>query len=211
MRHFLHRAANPDGSIMVIAMMVLAIMTLIGIMGANTTINENFILRNGAFHKQNVNLVEAGVMEALQQVMNQQYPDDTQIELEESNAGESGTVAPWLNTDDDWESNGLDTKWYSRFPPTQLLDPDETSPNLNLKTPALAAAGGIESNALAARGEIDQGNLNVALVGWEPATSGGGSSIKSTSPVRRSGRILGEYYSEDYGMVRLEVGIERIF
>ena len=60
---------NQDGSVIVMVLMILAIMTVIGIVSSNTVITENFMVRNVGIRKQNVNLVESALMQGLQQFM----------------------------------------------------------------------------------------------------------------------------------------------
>jgi len=202
------RASNEEGSVIVIALMVMVLLTIIGLMSTNTSVTESFIVRNVALQKQNVYLAEAAVMEGLQDIVQLSYPDETNAQLSESNAGTGSgdDVSLWLNSDNVWNK---DTDWYSRTS-GRVLDPADT--NLNLKVPDINASSSIFPSAiLTTRGEIDLDVMQMALVGWQAASSGGQTSLKATGPVRRSGRILAEYISPQNGMVRLEIGLERIF
>ena len=60
--HRLGPIANQNGSVMVLALMIMAIMMVIGITSSETAITENFIIRNVGIHRENVNLVESALM-----------------------------------------------------------------------------------------------------------------------------------------------------
>lgn len=60
---------NQDGSIILIAMMMLVIMTVIGLMSSDTVVTENFIIRNESIYRQNMNMVEAAMIEQFQSYM----------------------------------------------------------------------------------------------------------------------------------------------
>ena len=193
-------ADNESGSIIVMALMVLAIMTVIGLMAADTVVTENMILRNTGIRKQNKNLVESAVMEGLQDVI--------QID-----AGNPANFDPgsnlWINNDDQWESAGTLTNWYNPMT-AGILD------NTNSVVPDMVLNDNADSiSILQTRGEDDTGSLRIAVVGWESAP---GASLKATGPTRKSGRILAEYISTDaggddngYGIIRMEIGVERVF
>jgi hypothetical protein len=71
----------------------------------------------------------------------------------------------------------------------------------------------MDNMILSQRGELDDGNLfaapiRYALVGWDTAPK---CTLRATTPARRSGRLLAEYVSENYGILRLEIGLERKF
>jgi hypothetical protein len=190
---------SQEGSIIVIALMVLAIMTVIGLMSADTTITENFIVRNAGIHKQNVSLVEAAVMEGLQDVI--------QIDASDPDNLSPGTNPnDWINSDDTAWTTG---DWYAEDSATQLNANNSVIPDLvsNNNTNSMSM--------LNIRGEEGAGNLRVAVVGWEGAP---GASLKATGPTRKAGRVLAEYVSADaggnsnnYGMLRMEIGVERVF
>ena len=196
--------ANQDGSIIIIALMVLVIMTVIGMISSDTVVTENFILRNQGIYKQNVNMVEAAIMESLQQFM--QIPfDDTDL------ANVNDNNSDWYN---DIDSIWATTDWYATNSSTRVLSP-ATSLDIN------------SSQILAARGENAAGNLLVSFVGWDVSTYNtgegpgaiGGSESLVVGPgnvVIKKGRILGEYISQDaggtnngFGMLRMEIGVMR--
>jgi Tfp pilus assembly protein PilX len=189
-------ANNQDGSVIIIALMVLAIMTIISLMLSGSVVTENFIIRNQGIYKQNVNMTEAAMMEGFQRFM-QIRPDSNNI----VDVDNSGLV--WVNNmHDGWAS----TDWYA----------------LNSSTPILDDTNSLEIDSaqnLADRGEAATGNLRCAFVGWQTvALPGGGSEslgIGSNKPVWREGRFLSEYISRSggayhgYGMLRMEIGVKR--
>jgi hypothetical protein len=188
--------ANQDGSIIIIALMVLVIMTVIGLMSSDTVVVENFIIRNQAIYKQNMNMVDAAMMEAFQRFM-QIPPDSPNI------VDVDGSALPWVNDmHDAWAA----VNWYTINSSARLLD---ATNSLAINTAA----------NLADRGENAAGNLRAAFVGWEtvPLPEGGSESlgVGSNEPVWRAGRILSEYVSlgggadHGYGMLRMEIGLKR--
>lgn len=188
---------NQEGSIIIIALMVLVVMTVIGLMSSRTVVTENFIIRNQGIYKQNVNMVEAAIMEGLQRFM-QLAPDDQDI----VDVDASGLA--WVNNmKDAWAA----TEWYTQDTSDRILDAGNS---LDINT----------AQTLADRGEAAAGNLRTAFVGWDiVALPGGGSEslgVGSNDPVWRVGRLIGEYVSRTgggadhgYGMLRMEIGIKR--
>lgn len=187
---------NQNGSIILIALMVLVIMTVIGLMSSRTVVTENFIIRNQGIYKQNVNMVEAAIMETLQRFM-QLEPDDANI------VNVNASALTWINDiNDSWAA----TDWYTETSALIL----NAANSMTIVTPA----------DLIQRGEAATGNLRTAFVGWEiVALPGGGSEslgIGSNDPVWREGRLIGEYASRTvggtdhgYGMLRMEIGVKR--
>ena len=186
---------NQDGSVILFALMALVIMTVIGLISSDTAVKENFILRNQGIYKQNVNMVEAAIMEGLQQLM--QIPFD--------NPNLINATGGWLNN----KTTFPDAAWFAPDSSARVLSP---ATSLDITTP----------QALNLRGEAVGGNLLVSFVGWEVVTlpGGGGSESLVTGAsqpaVIRKGRILGEYISQDagganngFGMLRMEIGVER--
>jgi Tfp pilus assembly protein PilX len=187
--------ANEDGSIMVLVLMVLVIMTAIGIVSSNTVITENVVIRNAAIYRENVNLVESALMEGLQRFM--------QIDPNDPTNYSSDTPNDWINPYSGVFDNAPGTPgWY------------ET----NFNGRVLNANNSLDANAmplLATRGENLNGNLRVALVGWDSVNLG---SNKMGQPVMRKGLCVAEYVSLDalgndngYGLLRMEIGIRRMW
>ena len=185
---------------MVIALMVLAIMTVLGLMSADMTVTENFIIRNAGIHKQNVDLVESALMEGLQDLIQIDASDP-------DNLAPDNASNDWIVSDDnDWTTDD----WYNSGFAGRLLDAN------NSDIPELISNNNTNSvSTLNTRGEEGNGNLRIAIVGWEGAP---GASLKSAGPTRKAGRIIAEYVSADgsddangYGMLRMEIGVERVF
>ncbi|MBA2880641.1 hypothetical protein HNR65_000959 [Desulfosalsimonas propionicica] len=183
---------DEDGSIIVVVLLILAMMTIVGVMSANTTIMEYHIVRNMGIYKQNANLVESAVMEGLQEFMHIDASDPENLDPD-------ADPNDWIDSDeDDWDA------WYDSTTGAQLHGNN-----------SIAASYDAGSAILNSRGEAGNGNLRVAVVGWEAAP---GASLSATDPVRRAGIILSEYVSFDgsgndngFGILRMEIGVERVF
>ncbi len=192
-----------NGSVIVLALMILAIMTVIAIMSADTTITENFIVRNTAIHRQNVNLVEAALMEGLQDVIQIDATDPSNLDPDSSSSD-------WIVSKD---TNWTTDDWYKPDSTTRCLTTG------NSVIPDLVTNDNTNSlSILSDRGEDDNNTLRIALVGWELES---GSTAKMTgggAPPCKKGRVLGEYVSLDssskdngFGMLRMELGVRRYF
>lgn len=192
---------NEDGSIIMLAIMLLALMMIIGISATRMSVAESFTVRNIGIYKQNLHLVESAAMEGLQRIVDMEY--DSSI----SDLDPSRTTQVWIQNDENWKAT-MDSKWYSKTRSGPVLN------TTNSVVPNSVLTGNASYNRiLAERGELDDKNLSntplrYALVGWEPAP---GSTLKSTVPARRSGRLLAEYVSDKYGILRIEAGVERKF
>lgn len=188
---------NQDGSIILVAMMVLVIMTVIGLMSSSTVVTENFIIRNEAIHRQNMNMVEAAMMEQLQQFMQLQPNNPNIVDVNTSGLA-------WINNiKDAWAAN----TWYAGDSSARILD---VANSIDINT----------SQNLADRGEAAAGNLRAAFVGWDivQLPEGGSESlgVGANKAVWRRGRLLAEYVSRNaggedhgYGMLRMEIGVKR--
>lgn len=180
---------NQNGSVIVLVLMVLVIMTLIGIMSSDTVVSENQITRNMAIYKQNVNLAESALMQGLQQFM--QIPVTNPANFVPG-------VAAWIDSRNanPFNSGGL---WYQDSFTQRCL----TAANSN-------AAFALP--LLTARGE-NAGNLRYALVGWQPVP---GQPLTVGKPIWHQGRIVAEYVSVDnagkdngFGLLRMEIGVRQ--
>ncbi len=191
--------ANQNGSVMVLALMIMAIMMVIGITSSDTAVTENFIVRNVGIHKENVNLVESALMLGLQTFM--QIPDNNPDNFDPD-------ISPidWINNRNTAWTTGA---WYNRGDVSTMLDANNS---LDVNAPAFLAT-------LATRGEAANGGLRCAVVGWEPvtyATGGSSSLVVGGAAIWHAGRVLGEYVSVDgggadngNGMLRMELGLRR--
>lgn len=189
---------NQDGSVIIVALMALVIMTVIGLMSSDMVVTENFIIRNQGIYKQNVNMLEAAIMEGLQQFMQMPVDDPNLMDV-------NGSTTDFINN---INSNWASTTWYVPDSSARVLAP---ATSLNITTP----------QSLEDRGEAGGGNLLVSFVGWEIVTLPGGGSESLVSgaaqqAVIKKGRILGEYISQDagganngFGLLRMEIGVLR--
>lgn len=189
--------SNQKGSVMVLALMIMAVMMVIVIASSDTLVTENYITRNVGIHKENVNLVESALMEGLQLFM--QIPDN-----DPDNFDPNTSPIDWIN---DRNTAWTTATWYNSADVQTLLDLNNS----------LAA----NANTLTTRGENANGGvLRYAVVGWAPVTFGTGGSeslVVSGKPVWHGGRILGEYASADAGLLndngngrlRMELGVRR--
>jgi hypothetical protein len=162
-------------------------------------VTENFIIRNQAIYKQNVNMVEAAMMIGSQELM--QTPND---QLDVDLAGND-----WLVPVTDFRDDNSEDNWYSTNHSTRVL---QAATSLDL-TPSAAID---PLQPLADRGE-NESNLLVSFVGWETVEypGGGSESIVAGSSQLKEGRILGEYVSladgasNGFGMLRMEMGVRQ--
>ena len=87
MQSIISNLNNEEGSAIVMALIVLAMLTIIGIVSTSDTVFELQIVRNEAIYRRNFYRAESAIVEAAQR-------------LEESNAGDSlpiSTSYTWLN------------------------------------------------------------------------------------------------------------------
>jgi len=188
--------ANQSGSVMVLALMIMAVMMVIAIASSDTVVTENYIIRNVGIHKENLNLAESALMEGLQRFM--QIPDNNPDNFEPDISN-----TDWINNRTDAWTTGA---WYNRGDVSTMLNA-----NNSLETNVLAT--------LATRGEAANGGLRYAVVGWAPwtfATGGSSSLVVGAGAIWHTGRVLGEYVSTDAGgadngngMLRMELGLRR--
>ncbi len=192
---------NDKGAVILIALMTLALMMIIGLTAVNMSISESFSIRNIGIQKQNLRIVEGAALEGVQRIMDMEFDGDI------SDLDPKKTSQVWVCDDDQW-SNAVGAKWTSdSFTGPVLNENNSTVPQW------ISAGGGAENLILAQRGEWNQGHLTrsslrYTLVGWNTA---GGNTLRATAPARRSGRLLAEYASDDFGILRIEIGLERKF
>jgi hypothetical protein len=207
MRDSCKRMHDQSGSIIVVALLVLLLMSIIGLSATSTSVTESFIVRNEALTRQNLGLVEAAAIEVANKVI---------VEITDAEAGErlspaSTTKDPFIVSWAEWSAGGTGSKrnaWYHPNTRDHVLDGDQTA--IPPQFPQYIVPELLNDiTLLNTRGEAG-GSLRVAMVGWEPAKSGLWS-LKVTSKPRRAARIMAEYVSPDYGVARLEMGIERQF
>ncbi len=185
-------ADSQKGSVMIVALLVLALMTIIGVSASEMIVQESLITRNVALYNQNIRLVEASLYEGLQQLIlktrNASDPT-TQAALTPG----SGATDNYINSDVGWENAGTWDQWYDLTQAGRLLT------EKNSKVPDFI----LYSQLMNSRDELKANNLRYAVFGWDIAA---GSSMKATSVSRKLGKVIGEYVSE-YGIMRMEAGI----
>ncbi len=87
---------DEQGSVMVMAILILALLTIIGICSTNTSVMESQIVRNTAIRKQNFYRAEAAVIQAAQSLQNLK---NTTILNSNSRSYLNGSGYPWLIND----------------------------------------------------------------------------------------------------------------
>ena len=190
-----HQMDNQNGSVTVLVLMVLTIMTVIGIVSSDSLVTENFIIRNVGIYKQNVNLVDSALMLGYQQFMqiNGNFPGFFNVDA---------SLTDWLNNrnnnapvDNEFLIN---TRWYEDTFSQRCLNANNSLADNSLPL-------------LTTRGENGLGNLRYAIVGWQSI-----GSLVMGQPNWHVGRMMAEYVSADaggndngFGMLRQEIGLRR--
>ena len=198
---------NQSGSVIVLVLMVLTIMTVLGIVSSDSVVTENYIVRNMGIHQQNVSLLDSALMQGLQEFM--QISD-----ADANNFSPAGPNAAWFNdANNDPPAAGdpeefINTIWYENVFTQSCLNAGNSRDANTL-------------NLLGVRGENANGNLRYAVVGFGPVdlgTSGSESLVVGSGAVWHQGRILSEYISADAGgndngngMLRMEIGVKRMW
>ena len=126
-----HPLNNQNGSVMVLVLMVLAIMTVIGIVSSQTVVTENYIIRNVGIHKQNISLVESALMQGLQRFM--QILDN-----DPDNFNPNLLPNDWLN-DRNNAANPININWYEEYFTARCLNVNNS--NIANTMPLLNARG----------------------------------------------------------------------
>lgn len=73
---------DENGSIIVIALVVLVLMTLAGISATHMSVTESYIVRNTAINNQNLQLAESAAREGLRRILNRDHPADLATDSE---------------------------------------------------------------------------------------------------------------------------------
>ncbi len=191
---------NQKGSLIIYTILILAILSIIGISSINSTITESFIVRNMAVQKQNIQVVDTAVLEALQVIIDMDVLDPvTGLSPDGFTPDDllpSTTTVNWIHSKELWSVN--DGLWYGGTVVGQIMDAT------NSAIPNAVTSGALD--IINGRREAAAGRLRYAFVGWDAAP---GYSLKATQPTRRTGRILGEYVSDRYGVTRIQIGVEK--
>lgn len=198
----------PDekGSAIVIAVLVLALMSIIGIASTNLTITESFITRNTAIRKQTQHMADAVALEACQRVLDAGYNDSNSYALDTINPSEA--PFDWIHYHGTWDwSDWNDPESYRLLNPNNSNTPQSLSRHFDDSVTEGVAAVLSERGELG--GSLDDSPIRYALVGWQPLP---GDSIKESEDGRlRSADLLVEYASPTYGIMRLTVGVRKRF
>jgi hypothetical protein len=212
---------NQDGSVILIALILLLSMSIIGFSASQTSITESYILRNMAIHAQNISLLESAALSVAERAIID-IPDPAEPFLSQT----SPIRESYIISEADWNDpvlNGgvsLNDVWYnagSGGAGRVLSSADGTTfPQWIAPAHWIPPGGTPDSNCANnltliynTRGEASaSAPMRVALVGWVPAPGG---SLKGTKSTPKLATVVAEYVSPDNGMMRLEVGIRREF
>lgn len=205
---------DDGGSMILVALMLLALMSIIGIASMNTVVTESFIVRNTSIRKQNIQMADAVAGEALQRILDagllNNTANDDPSDTEEQLAPQSPSHLTWVIDPALWDSSGNADDWWDPAFAGRLLD------DTNSQAPSILTRDidGAMRDLLITRGEWvaggdpDDSPIRYALLGWRSAP---GSSLKLTVANRRAAEVLTEYVSDTYGVTRLTMGLERDF
>jgi hypothetical protein len=177
-------ATDEKGSVMVIVLMVLVLVTLGGIAAINSSVTESFIVRNSAIHKQNLQLAEIAALEGFREILTRN--DATQLLPGEVSA------PVWIRDISLWNND-----------PTVSDESDVNSFPLNDNN-----SGVTQINTLEQREEGNDDLLRYYFIGWQDAPQ---SSLVMTGSMWRQGRVIGLYNSDRYGLASVEVGVVKRF
>jgi len=89
-------SGNEQGSVMVMAILILALLTIIGICSSNTSVMESQIVRNASIRKLNFYRAESAVIQGAQELEDLR---NTTVLDSESRPYLNSNGAPWLNND----------------------------------------------------------------------------------------------------------------
>lgn len=172
-----------EGSVILIVIILLALLTVGGISATNLSVTESFITRNNAIHKQNLQLAELSAMEGLRRIMSENNPAELL----------PGTTSQaWIHNRKTWNSC-----------PTVAAAANSAVPN---------SVTGNDIDIISQRGEpitSADSPMRYYFVGWSPSplnslTMTGGASW-------RTGKVIGVYNSDQYGFEAVELGVLRRF
>jgi hypothetical protein len=128
-----------NGSVLVIVLLILVLLTMGGITAINLSVAESYIVRNSGFHAQNRQLAELAAMEGLRSILGERNPARLNPGAQE-----------WFWTQDDWNTLARGK-----------------IPDHNYAVPGSVTEKTIKS--IERRGEATAGTLRYFFVGWEDA------------------------------------------
>ncbi|MBS3757467.1 MAG: hypothetical protein KGY61_02280 [Desulfobacterales bacterium] len=187
---------DQSGSVIVVALLLLVVMTLVGVTATDTVVTEDLIIRNVGLHQQNVNLVTAGAMEGFQEILT--APGAELQQINEGGAGGSGILS-WSNAMSTWDGSGNLDEDFCNPNTDQQLDS-----SINWKVPESIQDGDI--TLINTRGETASDPLRIALIGWDVV-----GTLKTGGQKIYTGVLLSEYLSDKHGMQRLVVKFKHLF
>jgi hypothetical protein len=180
-RMLLNSGTGDKGSVMVVVLIVLVLVTLGGIAAINSSVTESFIVRNSAIHKQNLQLAEMAALEGFREIL-------TRNDAAELLPG----AAVWIRDMTLWNNN-----------------PTVNDPNDNNGFPLTENNSAVvHVNTLGHRGEAGDNPLRYYFIGWRDAPQ---SSLVMTAGMWRQGRAIGIYNSERFGLASVEIGVIKRF
>jgi len=185
--------SGEKGSIIVIAIFILALLTLGGIVATRQSSTEAYIVRNSGLQKQNLQLADMGAMIGLRSILGMDADDLKDDAFPES----------WTHSRSDWNDNPFDPK--PGDPDSYPLD------DANSMVPAALtdADPNNDIDIIADRGEANDSTLRYYFVGWSAVA---GQSISLGAPaIWRSGRVVGIYDSDRHGRKTVEIGLIKRF
>lgn len=183
--------SSQEGSVIVLALLILVALTLGGITATQRSSTEAFIVRNTAIYKQNLQLAETAAMEAIGELLRME-------DLAED----------WIHAKEVWDDNpdNADGSDDDSYP---LTDANSRIP-VSVEEGALGVIeqrGEVERDA---GGNVTDSSLRYYVVGWEhPRLVGFASSLVSEpgKDQKVQGRAIGRYESDRFGIKTVEVGV----
>lgn len=191
--------AGQQGSVLVIALLVLVLMSLGGITATQRSVTESFTIRNTALHKQNVYLAETAALEGVRRI----------LDVRSFEALQPGEEHHWIRAESTWNDNPgqADASDLDSYP-LVLLDPTDPDDDGGNAWPAQGGTGILQQ-----RGEVQfdgdtvtETTLRYYAVGWRD-TPGEEMGLSQEALVR-TGRVVGVYNSDRYGRKTVEFGLE---
>lgn len=176
------RAADESGSIILIVVLLLALMSIAGMMAVNMAVTESQLVRNVFIYNQNQEMAEEAASEGVQWILNQTDPSVLS----------PGGATPWIQSDLTFNEN----------PSTLVLT------DANSLVPTSVGPGANFAGIFNQRKNDINAYLRYYFVGWQTAPL---SSMKATGPRWQIGQMVGVYKSTDYGTARVRMGVRTMF
>ena len=183
--------SSQEGSVIVLALLILVALTLGGITSTQRSSTEAFIVRNTAIYKQNLQLAETAAMEAIGELLRME-------DLAED----------WIHNKEVWDDNpdNADGSDDDSYP---LTDANSRIP-VSVEEGMLAVLeqrGEVQRDA---GGNVTDSSLRHYVVGWEhPSQLDGFARSIVSKPGTQwvQGRAIGRYASNRFGIKTVEVGV----